>query len=95
MGKAVEKEELTYGAFLVGYLQNTLDLPERGDVKLKMEIDRFGRLIDCEVLETRSEKNAEFLKNRLPELSFPCLNDFDILETAQTFTITFRNVEDR
>lgn len=77
----------TYGEILIAYLQNELDLPEYGDVKAKIEIDRFGRLVDCQILEAKSAKNAEFLKNRLPELAFPCLND------SQSFTITFRNVE--
>lgn len=85
----------TYGEFLIGYFQENLDLPEHGEVKAKIEIDRFGQLIDVQILEAKSSKNAEFLKNRLPELSFPCLNDFDIYETAQTFTITFRNAEIR
>jgi hypothetical protein len=84
-----------YGKFLIGYFQENLDLPEYGDVKAQIEIDKFGKLIRYEVLETKSLKNAEFLKNALPELTFPCLNDFGIFETAQTFTITFRNVETR
>lgn len=83
----------TYGEYLIAYLQNALDLPEYGEVRAKIEIDRFGRLIDCEILETKSMKNAEFLKNQLPELTFPCLNDFGIVDTSETFTITFRNVE--
>lgn len=86
---------LKYGEFLIGYFQEALDLPEYGDVKAKIQIDRFGKLVECEILEAKSLKNAEFLKNQLPGLTFPCLNDFGILETAQTFTITFRNVETR
>jgi hypothetical protein len=82
-----------YAEFLIGYLQEALILPERGDVRVKLVIDRFGKLLDCEILETKSAKNGEFLKNRLPELAFPCLNDFDIFEATQTFTIAFRNVE--
>lgn len=85
----------TYGDFLIAYLQNALDLPEYGEVRAKVEIDRFGRLIDCEILEAKNVKNAEFLKNQLPNLTFPCLNDFGILDTTQTFTITFLNVEIR
>lgn len=80
----------TYGEFLIAYLQNALDLPEYGEVKAKIEIDRFGHLVNCEILKSKSVKNAEFLKNRLPELTFPCLND-----GTQVFTITFRNVEIR
>ncbi len=83
----------SYEEYLVAYLQGALDLPERGDVKLRIEIDRFGRLSECEVLDSRNSKNAEFLKNRLPELTFPCFNDFGITDLTQTFTITFRNVE--
>lgn len=83
----------SYGEYLITYLQNALDLPEYGDVRVKLEIDRFGRLIDCQVLEAKSVKNAEFLKNRLPDLSFACLNDYGIMDATETFTVTFRNVE--
>jgi hypothetical protein len=85
----------TYGEFLIAYLQSSLDLPEYGEVRAKIEIDRFGKLLHCEILEAKSTKNAEFLKNQLPDLTFPCLNDFDIMDFSQTFTITFRNVETR
>lgn len=87
------EETPTYGEFLIGYLQTALDLPEYGEVRARLEIDRFGRLIDCEILEAKSHKNADFLKNQLPQLTFPCLNDFGIVDATQQFTITFRNVE--
>jgi hypothetical protein len=86
---APSKLDPTYGEILIAYLQNELDLPEYGEVRARIEIDRFGCLVGCEILESKSAKNAEFLKNRLPELAFPCLND------AGIFTITFRNVEIR
>lgn len=86
---APSKLDPTYGEALVAYLQNELDLPEYGEVRAKIEIDRFGSLVRCEILESKSAKNATFLKNRLPELTFPCLNE------DQSFTITFRNVEIR
>jgi hypothetical protein len=90
--KVETAEDPRYSEFLIAYLQNTLDLPELGEVRMKIQIDRFGKLIDCEVLEAKSKKNEEFLKKELPDLSFPCLADFGILEASQTFTITFRNV---
>lgn len=85
-------EEPTYSEFLVAFLQGTLDLPEFGEVKVKMEIDRFGKLVDCVVLEAKSKKNGEFLKERLPDLSFPALAEFGILDSTHVFTITFRNI---
>lgn len=83
----------TYPEFLIAFLQTNLELPELGTVKVKLEIDRFGHLVDCEVLEAQSKKNAEALKNQLPTLAFPCLNDYGIREASETFTITFKNVE--
>jgi outer membrane biosynthesis protein TonB len=72
----------TIGAFL----RDCLELPEFGEVKLRLTLDKSGRLLDLEILEAKSEKNAQFLKNRLPELEFPWLNE------NTTVTIVFRNV---
>ncbi|MBS0624739.1 MAG: hypothetical protein JSS32_01660 [Verrucomicrobia bacterium] len=84
---------LSYSEFLVAYLQETLDLPEYGEVKIKLSIDRDGRVLDSSVLSSENSKNSEFLKKRLPELSFPCFNDFDIDEKCLTFTVSFSNAE--
>lgn len=78
----------TYSEFLIAYLQNALDLPEFGEVKAKLEIDRFGRLVDLEILEAKSVKNAQFLKAELPQLDFPA----GIADATEVFTITFRNI---
>lgn len=91
----VEESNLnpSYGEFLTAFLQSELELPEQGDVKIQIAIDSFGKMLDCQILDSRSSKNEEFLKNRLPELVFPCFNVFGITDLTQTFTITFRNVE--
>jgi hypothetical protein len=83
----------TYQEFLIAFLQNTLNLPEYGEVKAQIEIDRFGKLIACHILQSKNVKNSEFLKNQLPELSFPCLNDFGITDKSLNLTITFYNAE--
>ena len=35
-----------YADFLITYLQHSLDLPEHGDVRAEIRIDRFGNLIE-------------------------------------------------
>lgn len=85
--------EQTYNQSLIAYLENSLDLPEYGKVKLELCIDRTGHLIKSQVLSSENEKNSEFLKNRLPELTFPCFNDFQITENTLTFTVSFRNAK--
>lgn len=87
--------DLSYGETLTLFLQSELILPEPGDVKAQIAIDASGKLVSCEILDARSAKNEEFLKNRLPELAFPCFNRFGIAGSTQTFTISFCNVETR
>lgn len=78
----------TYSEFLIAYLQNALDLPEFGEVKAKIEIDRFGKLVNLEIIDAKSVKNAQFLKAELPQLDFPA----GIADSSEVFTITFRNI---
>jgi hypothetical protein len=80
-----QKEEYTGRDIIASILQSELELPEYGEVKIKLLIGKSGTLDDLEILEARSQKNAEFLKKRLPELSFPCLNE------VTTLTIVFSN----
>ena len=70
---------------IAAFLQEVLTLPEFGDVRVSMTIDRSGRLKSLEVLVAKSEKNAAFLKNRLPELQYPCLNE------EASLTVLFSN----
>ncbi len=87
------KSDPSYGESLTAFLETALDLPEYGQVRAEIEIDQFGRLISCNILETRSLKNSEFLKTQLPNLIFPYFDDFGITDVSQTFTVVFRNVD--
>lgn len=70
---------------LAFFLQQALRLPEFGEVKVCLSIDRQGHLLVFDIVEAKSEKNAQFLKNQLPLLQFPCLNE------VVSLTITFTN----
>ena len=61
----------------------------------KIEIDATGAVTECDILDARSRKNAEFLKKRLRELVFPCFNEFGLTDNHLNFTVTFNNVENR
>ncbi len=84
-----------YGETVSAILQSNLDLPEFGQVVVKIEINAIGSVTQCEILQAKSRKNGEFLKKRLRELVFPCFNEFGILENHLNFTITFHNAENR
>ncbi len=82
-----EVADLNYTEILIAFLQDQLDLPEYGEVKVRFEIDPKGQLSHLEILESQNRKNGEFLKTRLPELYFPPGGE------SNTFTITFKNRE--
>lgn len=75
-------------------LENHLRLPELGEVVAHLIIRTDGTVDAIEIVKTQNQKNSDFLKKRLPELVFPCFNDFGITKSHVDFTITFRNAED-
>lgn len=88
-----ESQNSSYAENVVALLTSSLDLPEFGAVKICLQIDALGSVISCKILEEKSRKNSEFLKNRLRELTFPCFNDFGLSDSQLEFTVTFRNLE--
>ncbi len=80
-----------YGEALIVFFQNSLDLPEYGEVKLSIEIDAAGHITLVDVLEGKSKENEEFLKKQLPELVCPCFNGDQTSRNTFAFTIVFKN----
>ncbi len=83
-------ERLSYSDLLVLYLEDTLELPEKGEVKIRLLLHEEGRLLSLEILQAESGKNLDYLKNTLPALSFPCFNG-QYPEKERSFTVRFRS----
>lgn len=83
-------EDTNYSEYLIAFLQNVLDLPEYGEVKIEIEIDSFGKPVNCRILESKSVKNANFLQEELSLLTFP-IPHLDPFENTKTFSVTFKN----
>ena len=66
-------------------------LPELGNVRVCLTLEKPGHIIWIDVLDSESEKNAAWLKKQLPLLELPCFNDFGITDSQLKFTILFRN----
>jgi hypothetical protein len=82
-----------YSLSLIEMLQRSLQLPEVGEVLIKIQLANPGKLMTVQILDSKSSKNAEWLKNQLPLLELPCFNDYGIVDAFLEFTIMFRNVE--
>lgn len=71
---------------LVSYLHSSLNLPEFGEVKIQVTVNKDGSIDKLVVLEAESKKNKAYLEQHLPLLKLPIT-----LEKEKTFTLTFCN----
>jgi len=77
---------------IIHFLEEHLELPEKGAVKIQLFLNANGSIKDLVVLSSESQKNAQYLKNTLPKLTFPCFNGSNRSEIPQDFTICFKNL---
>lgn len=76
---------------LIGYLQQSLLLPDFGEVKIQLTLHRDGRVAKVVVLRSESEKNRTYLEKHLPLLHFPNFKEAHGNKEDTTFVLTFCN----
>ena len=81
----------TYSESLVQYLQQSLNLPEYGEVKVQLTLRQDGTVVKIAVLKSESNNNRKHLEANLPKLKFPRFEGELAKNKEQTFTLTFCN----
>ncbi|PWU14212.1 MAG: hypothetical protein C5B45_04860 [Chlamydiae bacterium] len=82
----------SYTASLVKVLSQMLQLPEYGEVKIKIKVSPAGKILELLVLQAESKINKLYLERHLPNIVLPKCNEKVTLNNEQTFTLTFCNV---
>ncbi len=80
-----------YENHLIGYLRSILNLPEVGEVKIRLTLQNNGAFVKLQVLRAQSAKNRSYLEVELPHLHFPRLTGALSHEKQHIFVITFCN----
>ncbi|QZA58207.1 hypothetical protein [Candidatus Rhabdochlamydia porcellionis] len=80
----------SYTASLVKKLTQMLQLPEYGEVKIKITISPSGKILELLVLQAESKANKLYLEKCLPNIILPKYNE-KALNNEQTLTLTFCN----
>lgn len=83
--------EISYRDELASRLKLGLHLPEYGDVKVKMTLNRSGKIINIAVLSTESISNKKYVEKTLPALTFPSFGSNFGDAQEYTFSITLSN----
>ncbi|NGX26389.1 MAG: hypothetical protein K940chlam6_00307 [Chlamydiae bacterium] len=84
-------EESIYASHLVQCLQNALELPEMGTVKLELTLKCDGTFVQMQILQSASNHNQKFLQSQLHSLKYPAFNGLLKQEKEHAFVITFCN----
>lgn len=87
--------ERNYEEELILYLESILSLPEKGEVKLKLTLNRDGSMQKIGILKATSDRNRNYVETKLALRSFPAFGKHFKNETAHTFTITLTSENSR
>lgn len=86
-GESIE----AYASILVLQIQEQFVLPEYGEVKISLTLEKSGKVKALVIKESRSEKNSAYLKEKLNQFQF--IPFYGTLKEAKehTFIITLKN----
>jgi hypothetical protein len=81
----------SFGQDLIECLQNTLELPEKGEVKVELTLKKEGSFVELKILHSESKKNKQFLEEELKKIHYPGFKGNLKNEKEHVFVITFCN----
>lgn len=80
-------ERVSYDEEVAGFLQMHLVFPGHGSVKVRLVLERDGKLAAMTVLSSESRENEKYLKETLPNFRFPSFSA-EIKEKEHTLIVT-------
>lgn len=90
-GDVLTGTEATYRDELSMKLRRLLRLPEFGDVKLKLTLERSGKIANVSVLSAQSSLNRTYIESTLPTLKFSDFGKNFSGQSQYTFVINLTN----
>jgi len=89
-GPKLSDQEMRYRDELVSRLKLHLRLPEVGDVKVKLTLERTGKVAKVVIVSAESAVNRKFLEEKLPSITFSPFGNFSS-DAQYTFALTLSN----
>jgi colicin import membrane protein len=85
------EREIGYRDELAGRLKLLLRLPEYGEVKIKLTLEKTGKVANVVVVSSESSANKKYIEKELPSLSFPPFGTNFNGSSQYTFAVTLSN----
>lgn len=83
--------EMGYRDELASRLKLLLTLPEHGEVKLRLTLERTGSVEKIAILSAQNASNRKYIEKTLPSLTFPGFGDNFVGHKNYTFLISLGN----
>jgi outer membrane biosynthesis protein TonB len=91
-GEASYDLSLVYEVELVARLKILFSLPEMGEVKVDLTINRQGKVMKLEIISSANAVNRKAIETRLPSIQFPDFGKAFVGEQTHTFKLTLTNL---
>lgn len=88
---ALSVKEMAYREELGHRLRLLLKLPEYGEIKVRLTLERSGKVLQLKVISAESEENKVYVEKALPKLKMPPFGTNFSAFQQYTFTITMSN----
>jgi colicin import membrane protein len=85
-------QEISYKDELSQRLKSLMKLPEYGEVRLKLTLNRSGKVMKVKILQSDSASNQKHVEEALPSLKMPPFGKNFENQAEYTFTITMSNI---
>lgn len=89
-GDTFNIREVSYRNELAGRLKNLLKLPETGEVKIKLTLERSGRFLNLVITSFESQKNRKYIEQTIKSCNFPSFAGSFNNANEYTFSITLK-----
>lgn len=87
----VNPQEMGYCEEMVQLLRLKMRLPDYGEVKVELTVDRQGKVSQVKVVTAKSQANRQYIESTLPTLSFPPFGTNFLGEGKHRFLFAFSN----
>lgn len=84
-------KEASYSDEIAYRLKMALKLPDYGAVKIKLILDRTGKVIKVEIMKSESNKNKAYVESKIPTLLFPSFGQKFQGQSQYTFEFLLQN----
>lgn len=84
-------KEVSYSGEVASRLKKALRLPDYGAVKIKLTLNKTGKVVNVEIEQSESSINKAYVESKIPTLLFPPFGQRFNDASQHTFVITLQN----